>query len=451
MSWLERREDWQPQTEDARDDGDIDYGRVIHSASFRRLQGKTQILNLGDSDFYRTRLTHSLEVAQIAGGIAKQLAKSFRDHPATAVLPDRSMIQAVGCTHDLGHPPFGHGGEIALNYCMRDFNGEKRGGFEGNGQTLRILSRLENFSRNAGANLSRRSLLGVLKYPVAYSRARNMAFVPRLANGPSTLRIIDTESSRPPKCYMDSEDDIVTWILDPLTQADRDCFQEFEQKDGKHNKPKHKSLDCSIMDAADDIAYGVHDLEDAIALKLVTEIEFREGVSEDRCTSFLDALKAKYPKESANDVYSKMVGDLFGDSGSRKHVVNRMVHHFITAMEYIQHEQFTEPLIRYRAKMKASQRNFLDALQAIISKSVIKSPRVQHLEFKGQGMVVAVFEAIESDPARLLPSDALARFEKSSGDLRVICDFVAGMTDTYLLKTFERLFAPRMGSVFDKL
>jgi dGTPase len=101
--------------------------------------------------------------------------------------------------------------------------------------------------------------------------------------------------------------------------------------------------------------------------------------------------------------------------------------------------------------MKAEQRGFLDALQNLITKAVIKSPSVQHLEFKGQGMVVAVFEAMQSDPDRLLPSDALAQYQKSNGDLRVICDFVAGMTDTYLLKTYERLFSPRMGSVFDKL
>lgn len=451
MSWLERREGWQPQGEDARDEGDIDYARVIHSASFRRLQGKTQILNLGDSDFYRTRLTHSLEVAQIAGGIAKQLAKSFPNHPATSVLPNRSLIHAVGCTHDLGHPPFGHGGEVALNYCMRDSEAKITGGFEGNGQTLRILSRLENFSRSAGANLSRRSLLGVLKYPVPYSKARNTALVPSPINGPSILKLIDTESSKPPKCYMDSEEDVVAWILAPLTPTDRDNFQKLKTKAGKHSKAQHKSLDCSIMDAADDIAYGVHDLEDAIALKLITEAQFRDSVSEERCGSFLDALKEKYPRESANDVYGKMVDALFGDSGSRKHFVSRLVHHFVTAMEFIEHGQFTEPLIRYRASMKAHQRGFLDALKEITIQNVIKSPGVQHLEFKGQGMVVAVFEAIQSDPARLLPPDALARFEKSSGDLRTVCDFVAGMTDSYLLKTYERLFAPRMGSVFDKL
>ena len=236
-----------------------------------------------------------------------------------------------------------------------------------------------------------------------------------------------------------------------LPSEDRNGFQEFEAKEGKHKKPKHKSLDCSIMDAADDIAYGVHDLEDAIALKLITEVRFRELVPEDGCSSFLDALKAKYPGESENDVYGRMIDGLFGDSSSRKHFVSRLVHHFVTAMEYIEHSQFEEPIIRYRAEMKTCQRKFLDALQDLVTRDVIKSPGVQHLEFKGQGMVVAVFEAMQSDPARLLPSDALARFEKSAGDFRVICDFVAGMTDLYLLKTYERLFAPRMGSVFDKL
>lgn len=195
MDWHARMEGWTPQPEDAREDADIDYARVIHSASFRRLQGKTQILNLGDSDFYRTRLTHSLEVEQIAGGIAKQLGKSFRDHDATRHLPHGGLIHAVGCTHDLGHPPFGHGGEVALNYCMRD-----NGGFEGNGQTLRILTRLETFSAGAGANLTRRTLLGVLKYPVAYSAVRNPKIVPAMANGPTAIKVLDLRASKPPKC-----------------------------------------------------------------------------------------------------------------------------------------------------------------------------------------------------------------------------------------------------------
>ncbi|WP_348643044.1 hypothetical protein [Mesorhizobium sp. B2-6-5] len=101
MMWTERREAWQQRSFDARTPGDVDYARVIHSASFRRLQGKTQILNLGDSDFYRTRLTHSLEVAQIAVGLTIQLRHNKPDHEALEYLPERSMMQAIACTHDL--------------------------------------------------------------------------------------------------------------------------------------------------------------------------------------------------------------------------------------------------------------------------------------------------------------------------------------------------------------
>lgn len=445
MSWCARREIWNKQAEDARDDGDIDYARVIHSASFRRLQGKTQILNLGDSDFYRTRLTHSLEVAQIAGGITKQLAKSYPSQAATTHLPDRSLIQAVSCAHDLGHPPFGHGGEVALNYCMRE-----AGGFEGNGQTLRILSRLESFSNKAGANLSRRSLLGVLKYPVAYSNVFNPELTPTLIKELSTIQIIDSNTSKPPKCYLDSEQDVVDWILQSLSASDRDHFQQTTPQPGKHSKAKHKSLDCSIMDVADDIAYGVHDLEDAIALHLVSKENFSKAIQY-KCASFLDALKEKYPTETDNDVFSWLVEGLFGESGNRKRFINRIVHYCVTSVTYEEYSEFEEPLLRYRVIMAEPQRKFLSALQDFVVTEVIKSPSVQHLEFKGQGMVVAVFEAMQANPARLLPRDALSRFEAADEKLRVICDYVAGMTDIYLLKTYERLFSPRMGSVFDKL
>lgn len=443
--WSARREGWTPQSEDARDDGDIDYARVIHSASFRRLQGKTQILNLGDSDFYRTRLTHSLEVAQIAGGIARQLEKSSPGHPATPLLPDRGTIHSIGCTHDFGHPPFGHGGEIALNYCMRE-----AGGFEGNGQTLRILARLENFSAGAGANLSRRTMLGVLKYPVAFGRITNPALVPALLSGPTTIKILDGPASKPPKCYLDSEQDVVDWILAPLSTADREAFQAFAPQEGKHGKPLHKALDCSIMDAADDIAYGVHDLEDAIALDLVSRDAFA-AVLQDKCPSFLDALKAKYPGESENDVFAQLIDGLFGGAASRKRFIGRLVHHFLTAVEFIEAPEFAEPFLRWRVRVSSPQREFLDVLQDFVVREVIKSPAVQHLEFKGQGMVVAVFEAMQADPQRLLPRDELVKFEAAGGNLRIICDYVAAMTDTHLLKTYERLFSPRMGSVFDRL
>ena len=250
--WEERREKWTPYPDDARSAYDVDYSRIIHSASFRRLQGKTQILKSGDSDFYRTRLTHSLEVSQIATGIVRQLQKIHGGHPCSNILPDPSLIQSICLTHDLGHPPFGHGGEIALNYCMRD-----SGGFEANGQSLRILARLEKFSIDTGANVTRRTLLGVLKYPISYSAAHG-SISPRFKNSTTAIHVIDREASKPPKCYYDAEIDIVHWVIAPLPVRDRENFvATITETEGAHKKSIHKSLDCSIMDISDDIAYGV--------------------------------------------------------------------------------------------------------------------------------------------------------------------------------------------------
>ncbi|UIL26860.1 dNTP triphosphohydrolase [Rhizobium leguminosarum] len=114
-----------------------DFGRIIHSASFRRLQGKTQVFPGHESDFFRNRLTHSLEVAQIAEGIADRLNEVFADKLGDKKIDSR-LCAAAGLVHDIGHPPFGHNGERALDDKMKLY-----GGFEGNAQTLRILSRLE--------------------------------------------------------------------------------------------------------------------------------------------------------------------------------------------------------------------------------------------------------------------------------------------------------------------
>ncbi len=430
--WLARREPGARAKDDLRSDGDVDYARVIHSAPFRRLQGKTQILNLGDSDFYRTRLTHSLEVAQIAGGLVLQLAGTFPDHPATAALPGHSQIQAIACAHDLGHPPFGHGGEVALNYCMRD-----AGGFEGNGQTLRILTGPSDATPQPGLNLTRRSLLGVLKYPAPFSRMANPAIRPALHDG-SVVKTIDVEASAPPKCYLDSEAGVVGWILQPLDHDDRTRFTQIQETDRNDLKTLHKSLDCSIMDMADDIAYGVHDLEDAISLKLITAEDFRRTVTAEASASF--ALS-----------HDQIVAALFGPSHARKAMIGALVHHFIASIRFSEYPEFASPLLRHRVELPEGPRAFLKALKDFIYDAVIRSPEVQQMEFKGQAMVVAVFEALQSDPERLLPLAWRDRFSEAGGDARAVCDYVAGMTDPSLLKTHERLFAPRMGSVFDRL
>jgi dGTPase len=285
-------------------------------------------------------------VAQIAEAIARQFRKDFKAHPAFKHLPSASTIRAIALTHDLGHPPFGHGGEVALNYCMRN-----DGGFEGNGQTLRILSKLEKFSAKSGANMTRRTLLGVLKYPVSFSIVFNPLLTPQLAPNPTAISIIDRKSSRPPKCYMDSEQDVVNWVLEPLGARDRDKFCSFEKQAGKHHRPLHRSFDCSIMNLADDIAFGVHDLEDALALRLINEEEFRKFVSEEKCSSFLTKLKEKNPEEPENKEYENMVKALFGEGRTRKRIISRMVHHLIMHSRIEMLDEFDEPLIRYQAVM----------------------------------------------------------------------------------------------------
>jgi|TARA_R100000049_G_C1947764_1_gene93645 dGTPase len=431
---------------DARTAGDIDYARVIHSASFRRLQGKTQILNLGDSDFYRTRLTHSLEVAQIAGSLGAQLRQNYLGHDAINFIPDRSMLQAIASTHDLGHPPFGHGGEVALNYCMRN-----AGGFEGNGQTLRILSKLEKFSDRDGADLCREALLGVLKYPVAFSAAVNPGIRPRMLPDTSGTPLLDRTASKPPKCYMDSEADVVEWLLEPLSGADREAFQAFDLKEGKHAKARHKSFACSIMDLADDISFGIHDMEDALALGLVDQEGFRRHVTSERTEGLLDYLNSNYAGKYGNDVYGGLVELIFANGAERKHQINRILNFVITSVEIDVLSEFEEPRLRYRARLPEPVARFVEAVKDFIREEVIFSPGVQHLEFKGQMMVISVFEVMKSDPKSFLPPDIYAKYRHSADPMRDICDYVAGMTDTYLLQTYERLFAPRVGSVFDKL
>ena len=164
--WEERRKQDLQRDDDVRNEWERDYARLIHSSAFRRLQSKTQVLGLGESDFYRTRLTHSMEVAQIGAGIVRWLKESRHkdDKEIVDALPKLSLMNAICLAHDIGHPPFGHGGEVALNICMRE-----HGGFEGNGQTLRILSRLDKYTDGYGMNPTRRLALGVLKYPVNYS------------------------------------------------------------------------------------------------------------------------------------------------------------------------------------------------------------------------------------------------------------------------------------------
>lgn len=438
INWSERRryqvEAYQPKPFNSNDEdseAQRDRARLIHSSAFRRLQSKTQVLGIGESDFYRTRLTHSLEVAQIGSGICERLRESFYgEKEFVKWVPSLSQIEAIGLAHDIGHPPFGHGGEIALNYYMYN-----KGGFEGNGQTLRIVSKLGEYSPFCGLDLTRRTMLGLLKYPTLHKEVANYN-----TDDLSNLSKTNIEALKPPKCIHDDEEDILKWILDGIPEEDVSEFFLLEESEGKL-KTKYKAFDTTIMELADDIAYGVHDLEDALALKLVEEKKWDEKV--------MDNLSENSALSKDLDFYRKK---LFSDSNKdRKHAISKLIRYFMSQITIIKQNKFVTPLLDLKAIMSDEARETLCTLKEFVFSYIIKSPEVQVLEYKGQQMILRLFEVLKDNPQRLLPVSTYKKYSESNNPNRIISDYISGMTDNYAAKLYHKLFSPNMGSIFDRL
>lgn len=411
-----------------------DYARVVHSASFRRLQAKTQVLGLGDSDFYRTRLTHSMEVSQIGEAIAKKLQiQTDKSEPIYKHLPDPTLIRTICLAHDLGHPPFGHGGEIALNKCMTE-----HGGFEGNGQTLRIMAKLEPYHPEHGMNLTRRTLLGVLKYPASYETVNDASVYPKGVAG----SVFKADEYKPPKCYLDTEEDTIAWIKSGELAYVWDMFASIKPSD-RHKKTKFKALDTSIMELADDIAYGVHDLEDALSLKLFTQRQFANNLPESKLRGYL---------QHTGGTYEDFVTQLFSENThERKAAIGHLVGYFVSATRLQSDANgIDHPLLSANAVLPTDVAAELKVLKDFVYFDVIKATPVQQLEFKGQKIVTELFDTFMTDPERLLTPKEFAKGQNLSME-RVVCDYIAGMTDEYATKRYQQLFEPRVGSVFDRL
>ena len=414
MSWVDRRSRNQGHWDDSRSAYGVDASRVVHSGSFRRLQGKTQILSINDGDFHRTRLTHSLEAAQIAEGIAERLADQVFPADLSEALPPLALVRAIALAHDLGHPPYGHSGEVALNYCMRD-----HGGFEGNGQTLRILSKLESFSSEFGADLTRRSLLGILKYPVSYSTVVGVRPAKLMESG--SINIVDAQRSKPPKCYHDEERSTVEWMLADFSTSDRAQFESFTPIEGGHSMPIHKTLDCSVMELADDISYGIHDLEDGVALRLLSPQHVSSALTDVSYAPFAQWLQRllKLPDLAPNR--AAFADALFSTDRDRKKLIGLLVHYLVGNVIVNEYHQSQSPLLRYRADLAEDARRLLREFQRLVLTNIIDSPSIKQLEFKGQRMVSAVFDAFSACPA-LLPNPVRVKGDQASG-------FGAGIVD----------------------
>jgi len=423
--WQQRRSGAAPSRPgDLRNPWQRDRARILHSAAFRRLQSKTQIMNMGENDFYRTRLTHSLEAAQIGASLINQLShigsKSERE-----LLPDENLMESLCLAHDIGHPPFGHGGEVALNFKML-----QSGGFEGNGQTFRIVGRLEAYHEDHGMDLCRRTLLGLLKYPV---------IMPTLPTPEDTKNPGSLKAWKPAKAIFETDKGLLDWVLEPLSAQDKKRFQETNKLEAAPwQKSLHKSFDASLMELADDIAYGVHDLEDAVVTGTLNA---------DQWHLEMEPEFEKLNKPLA-ELMAKLTGQLFsGEKHQRKDAIGALVNIFVTSVciaEVLPDTQ--EPLIRYNAVLPDDQRRLLDGLKHVVFEHVINQPEIQQVRYRSQSMLLGLFEAFHTEPTRILPHNTRDRWKQAmdtEGSVaadRVLCDYIAGMTDDYAERMYKRLY-----------
>lgn len=352
-----------------------DRDRIIHCAAFRRLKHKTQVFVYHEGDYYRTRLTHSLEVAQIARSVARVLGL------------DEDLAEALALAHDLGHTPFGHAGEVALDACMAGF-----GGFDHNAQTLRIVTKLEErYAEFNGLNLSWEALEGVVKH-----------------NGPVVT------PARP---------------ADTLPRAIVDYAAEQDLELGTYAGPE-----AQVAALADDIAYNNHDIDDGLraglfeiddllAVPLVGDV-FREVL--DR---YPGLERGRVIHEAVRRLIGRMVEDLIAETRRRVAEFNPG-----SAAEV---RGLGRPLAAFSADMAGNNA----ALKAFLHERMYRHYLVNRSMSKAQRIVRDLFTLLKSDPT-LLPPDWQAGCDGAGGirTARRVCDFIAGMTDRFALKEHRRLF-----------
>lgn len=381
----------------ARTEFERDRGRVLHSSALRRLGTKTQVLGFEFNDFIRTRLTHSLEVGQVGRSLAKNLGA------------DPDLVETACLCHDLGHPPFGHNGEDALADVARDF-----GGFEGNAQTLRILTRLEpkrffDDGTSAGLNLTRATLDATIKYPWARGKG------PRNSDGEPTKKF---------GVYSD----------------DLDAFTFAHETHG-FTRP----LEADIMDSSDDIAYSIHDFEDGIVRGAIPMDKLTDA-GEQR--AIVDTILSWYrPQlgvaaiESALERLITMPGWLKAYNGTFPHMAqlkdltSALIGRCVGSITRATQERYgTEPLSRYQAQLCVPAET---AAEILVLKGLgahyVMAPRATEPNYLEQRAIIYdLFDAIVESPETTLDEGFYQLWLAADfGDrMRIVVDQIASLTDT---------------------
>jgi dGTPase len=409
------------------DDGDyrspfqIDRDRVLHTPTFRRLQNKTQVFWSGEYDFYRTRLTHSLEVAQIGKSICHWL-RSRPDGPlAEDFFIDADLVEAVCLSHDLGHPPFGHAGERTLNHLMRG-----HGGFEGNAQTLRLLAERIFSAKRTGMDPTRAFLDGILKYKSLWSELMTAT-----GETPEHHFIYDDQQA-----HLDWAMGGHDFPLELPPGPARDLF---------------KSIECQVMDWADDTAYSLNDLSDSVRagflnLEKIESWAEQHGHPAGEGSPLGDLLRA-IRRRRVDPFVGKRIGRYIQSARLETDV------NFLSAESH---------RYRYRLAIDEDVKAECALFKQLAFEVVFLSPQLKQLEHKGSRMLRQLWEIlaeryiagrpIDGQNFQLLPADTAAEIAGAPDEAtraRLVCDFLAGMTDGYAARTYKRLFSPDFGSIGD--
>lgn len=402
----EDTERWVPEPPKSRSRTDFerDRARVLHSSALRRLGAKTQVLGPESDDFVRTRLTHSLEVAQVG----RSLAKNFGC--------DQDLVEAACLSHDLGHPPFGHNGETALNEVAKDI-----GGFEGNAQTLRILTRLEPKrlhpnGQAAGLNLTRATLDATIKYP--------------WARGEGPLGPLG-KPTRKFNYYAD----------------DYPVFEWLHQQRGKQ-----RAVEAQIMDMSDDIAYSVHDVEDAVVRGFFHPENLRDSEERARIAAACAQWYGYTDAAAVDGALHRLVREEnwpFGFAGSHrdlaamKDLTSDLIGRFVGAICHATWAKYgREPLRRYGGQIVIPAETWAEitALKGI-AVTYVMAPREHDPRYLEQRTIVFdLVDALEANPRALEPHlYELWPAADAAGRLRLVVDQVASLTDQSAREWHSRL------------